>query len=52
MFENYRKLIRKIKELVKRKNYRLTLHAETEKDADCITVVEIEEALYIKMSRS
>jgi hypothetical protein len=45
MFENHRKLIRKIKELVKRKNYRLTLHAEAERDADSICVVEIEEAL-------
>ena len=45
MFETNRKLIRKIKKLVKRKNYRLTLHAETERDADSISVVEIEEAL-------
>jgi hypothetical protein len=45
MFENHRKLVRKVKELVKRKNYRLSLHAEAERDADSISVVEIEEAL-------
>ena len=45
MFEKHRKSIRKIKELVKKKDYRLTFHAEAERDADSISVVEIEEAL-------
>lgn len=35
----------RIKELVKNGNYRLTFHAEIERDADCISIVELEEAL-------
>lgn len=34
-----------IKELVRRGNYRLTFHAEIERDADCISIVDLEEAL-------
>ena len=45
MFESHRNLILRVKELVRSRNYRLTLHAEAERDADCISVVEIEEAL-------
>ena len=45
MLENRSNLISKVKELVKNRNYRLTLHAEVERDADSISVVEIEEAL-------
>ena len=46
MGENQRKLlILKVRELVIKRNYRLTLHAEAERDADSINVVEIEEAL-------
>ena len=45
MFESHRNLILRIKELVRSRNYRLTLHAEAERDADSISVVEIEEAL-------
>ena len=45
MLENRSNLISKVKELVKNRNFRLTLHAEAERDADSISVVEIEEAL-------
>ena len=45
MLENRSNLISKVKDLVKNRNYRLTLHAEVERDADSISVVEIEEAL-------
>ncbi|KAB2834605.1 MAG: DUF4258 domain-containing protein [Candidatus Brocadia sp.] len=38
-------LVPRIKELVKNGNYRLTFHAEIERDADCISIVELEEAL-------
>lgn len=45
MPESQENLTQKIKELLRDKNYRLTLHAEGERDADRITLVEIEEAL-------
>ena len=38
-------LIKKVKELIKEKTYRLTLHAEIERDADQISMNELEEAL-------
>lgn len=37
--------IGQIKNLIAQKKYRLTLHAEVERDADLITVREIEQAL-------
>lgn len=37
--------LKQIKSLLVQKNYRLTLHAELERDADQITVEEIEEVL-------
>lgn len=40
----HRKLVL-IQELVRKKNYRITLHAERERDADKITRREIEEAI-------
>ena len=45
MRESQKNLIQRIKELLRDKNYRLTLHAEGERDADRISIVEIEEAL-------
>jgi hypothetical protein len=45
MSERQENLIQKVKELIRDKNYRLTLHAEYERDADRISLVEIEEAL-------
>ncbi len=45
MSESQKNLIQKVKELLRDKNYRLTLHAEGERDADRISLVEIEEAL-------
>ncbi|MDO8283180.1 MAG: DUF4258 domain-containing protein [Thermodesulfovibrionia bacterium] len=38
-------LIRRCKELVNSADYRLTFHAEIERDADCISIIELEEAL-------
>jgi hypothetical protein len=38
--------LKQIKSIGDPKNYRLTLHAEFERDADQITVEEIEEALF------
>lgn len=38
--------LKQIKSIVDQKNYRLTLHAEFERDADQITIEEIEEALF------
>ena len=38
-------LIKKVKESIREKNYRLTLHAEIERDADQIHMIELEEAL-------
>lgn len=38
--------LEQIKNIVYQKNYRLTLHAEFERDADHIIVEEIEEALF------
>jgi hypothetical protein len=38
-------IIAKVKELIRNGNYRMTLHAETERDADRISMGEIEEAL-------
>ncbi len=38
-------LVPRIKERVKNGNDRLTFHAEIERDADCISIVELEEAL-------
>lgn len=45
MVKSYGELISKVKELVKIKGYRLTSHAETERDADSISIIELEEAL-------
>ena len=38
-------LIKKVKELIREKTYRLTLHAEIERDADQISMIELEEVL-------
>jgi len=38
-------LIKKVKELIREKSYRLTLHAEIERDADQISMIELEEGL-------
>lgn len=38
-------LVLLVKELVKSGNYRLTFHAEIERDADHINIAELEEAL-------
>ena len=38
-------IIEHIKELIRSGKYRLTLHAEVERDADHISMVEMEEAL-------
>lgn len=38
--------LKQIKSLVDQKDYRLTLHAEFEREADQITIEEIEEALF------
>ena len=38
--------LKQIMSLINQKDYRLTLHAEFERDADQITVEEIEEALF------
>lgn len=38
--------LKQIMSLISQKDYRLTLHAEFERDADQITVEEIEEALF------
>ena len=35
----------KVRELIKAKTYRLTRHAEIERDADKISMIELEEAL-------
>ena len=37
--------VKQIKSLVQRGRYRLSLHAEQERDADAITIAELEEAL-------
>jgi hypothetical protein len=37
-------LIKKVKESIIEKTYRLTLHAEIERDADQISMIELEEA--------
>ena len=34
-----------IRKLIREKKYRITLHAETERDADKLTLLEIEEAI-------
>jgi len=47
MLESQKDLIQTVKELLLNKNYRLTLHAEGEREADRISVVEIEEALLL-----
>ncbi len=38
-------MIEKVKDLVRKNTYRLTLHAEIERDADRISTIELEEAL-------
>lgn len=38
-------LISRVKELIKNGNYRLTLHAEIEGDADYISIADLEEVL-------
>ncbi|MDO8748714.1 MAG: DUF4258 domain-containing protein [Candidatus Omnitrophota bacterium] len=38
--------LKQIKSLIDQKDYRLTLHAEFEREADQITIEEIEEALF------
>ena len=45
MSESQNNLIQKVKGLIREKNFRLSLHAEGERDADRISLVEIEEAL-------
>ncbi len=45
MLSFYMELIARVKGLIKSTNYRLTLHAEIERDADHISIAEIEEAL-------
>jgi hypothetical protein len=45
MSESQRHLIIKVKELLRNENYRLTMHAEEEREADRISIIEIEEAL-------
>lgn len=45
MSANERNIILEVKDLLTKKNYRLTLHAESERDADRISIIEIEEAL-------
>ena len=45
MVKSYGELISKVKELAKIKGYRLTSHTETQRDADSISVIELEEAL-------
>jgi hypothetical protein len=38
-------IIKKVKELIREGTFRLTLHAEIERDADQISMIELEEAL-------
>lgn len=45
MLNFYMELAERVKELIISKNYRLTLHAEIERDADQVSIVELEEAL-------
>ena len=45
MLNSQEALIKKVKELIREKTYRLTLHAEIERDADQISMIELEEAL-------
>ncbi len=44
-------LIDNIKKLIYEKKYRITLHAETERDADELTLSEIEEAMLTQDSK-
>lgn len=44
MLSFYMELVARVKGLIKSTNYRLTLHAEIERDADQISIAELEEA--------